>query len=131
MHLELIGRESLAIQIHLATVVPAFFLGTWLLFLSRKGSLLHRRVGVVYLCLMVVTSIAAVFVQSLRPGHFSLIHLFIPLTLFGIYGAIASIRRGDIKGHQRAMYSVYFGGLIIAGGLTFYPGRLMYRLFFG
>ena len=131
MHLELIGRESLAIQIHLATVVPAFFLGTWQLFLSKKGSLLHRRVGVVYLSLMTITSLAAVFVQSLRPGHFSLIHLFIPLTLFGIYGAIVSIRKGDIKGHQRAMYGVYFGGLLIAGALTFYPGRLMYRLFFG
>jgi uncharacterized membrane protein len=25
---------------------------------------------------------------------------------------------------------VYIGGLIIAGAFTFYPGRLMYRLFF-
>ena len=41
------------------------------------------------------------------------------------------IRRKDVKGHRRAMLGVYFGGLIIAGALTFYPGRLMYRLFFG
>jgi hypothetical protein len=32
---------------------------------------------------------------------------------------------------RAAMMGVYFGGLIIAGALTFLPGRLMYRLFFG
>ena len=29
------------------------------------------------------------------------------------------------------MIGLYFGGILIAGGLTFLPGRLMYRLFFG
>jgi uncharacterized membrane protein len=131
MHLELIGREPLAIQIHLATVVPAFVLGTWLLFLSRKGSLLHRRLGFVYLTLMTITAFTAIFVQSLHPGHLSWIHLFVPLTFWGVFAAIWRIRKGDVKGHQRAMFGLYFGGLIIAGALTFYPGRLMYRLFFG
>lgn len=131
MHLELIGRESFAIQFHLFTVVPTFFLGTWLLFLSKKGSPLHRKVGWVYLTLMTITAVAAAFVQSLHPGHFSWIHIFVPLTLWGVFAAIWRIRKGDVKGHQRAMLGVYFGGLIIAGALTFYPGRLMYRLFFG
>lgn len=131
MHWELIPRAPLAIQIHLATVVPAFFLGTWQIFLSKKGSPAHRTLGAVYLALMTITAIAAIFVQSLRPGHFSWIHVFVPLTLFGVASAIWRIRKGDVEGHKRAMLGVYFGGLIIAGALTFYPGRLMYRLFFG
>jgi uncharacterized membrane protein len=131
MHLGLVARAPLAIQIHLATVIPAFFLGTWLLFFSRKGSLIHRRVGFVYLTLMSVTAITAMFIRSIRPGHLSWIHLFVPLTVWGVFGALWSIRRHDIAGHRRAMYGLYFGALIIAGGFTFYPGRLMYRIFFG
>ena len=131
MHWELIPREPLAIQIHLATVVPAFFLGTWQIFLSKKGSPAHRSLGIVYLALMTITAIAAIFIQSLHPGHFSWIHIFVPITLIGVVSAIWRIRKGDIVGHKRAMQGVYFGGLIVAGALTFYPGRLMYRLFFG
>ena len=29
------------------------------------------------------------------------------------------------------MRGLYFGGLIIAGLLTFLPGRIMHRMFFG
>lgn len=131
MHFELVAREPLAIQIHLATVIPAFFLGTWLILFSKKGSRYHRALGYSYLSLMTVTAFAAMFIRSLHPGHLSWIHLFIPLTLFGVVSAIWRIQRKDVKGHRAAMLGLYFGGLIIAGALTFYPGRLMYRLFFG
>lgn len=131
MHWELIGREPTAVQIHLATVVPAFFLGTWLIFFSTKGSRYHRAWGTLYLSLMTVIAIAAIFVRTLHPGHFSWIHIFVPLTLNGVFNAVRKARRKDIKGHRSAMLGLYFSGLIIAGALTFYPGRLMYRLFFG
>ena len=131
MHWELLAHEPLAIQIHLATVVPAFFLGTWLIFFSAKGSRFHRALGVLYLGLMTVTAFAAIFIRSLRPGHVSWIHIFVPITLFGVASAIWRVRRKDIQGHRAAMMGVYCGGLIVAGALTFYPGRLMYRLFFG
>jgi uncharacterized membrane protein len=29
------------------------------------------------------------------------------------------------------MLGLYFGGLLIAGGLTLIPGRLLHRVFFG
>jgi uncharacterized membrane protein len=130
MNWELIAREPLAIQIHLATVIPGFFLGTWLIFFSTKGSRYHRILGAMYMVLMTITSFAAMFIRSLSPGQLSWVHIFIPVTLFGVASAIWSIRRGDVKGHRASMLGVYFGGLIIAGGLTFLPGRLMYRLFF-
>jgi uncharacterized membrane protein len=131
MNWELIVRESLAIKVHLATVVPSFFIGTWLIFFSTKGSRLHRVLGSVYLVLMTITSIAAIFIRDLNSGRFSWIHIFVPLTLFGVISAVWRIRRHDIAGHRAAMLGVYFGGIIVAGSLTFSPGRLMYRLFFG
>lgn len=128
----------LAVQVHVATVVPAFVLGTWLLFGSTKGAPWHRQVGKTYLVLMAVTAAAATFIQSFAelsitvgPLRLGLIHLFVLLTFHGVYGALATIRRGDIAGHRGAMRGLYFGGLIIAGGLAFAPGRIMHRVFFG
>lgn len=128
----------LAVQVHVATVVPAFVLGTWLLFGSTKGSSWHRTAGKAYLVLMAVTAAAATFIRSFAdlsvtvgPLKLGLIHLFVLLTFHGVYGALATIRKGDIDGHRGAMRGLYFGGLIIAGGLAFAPGRIMYRMFFG
>ena len=101
----------LAVRLHVATVVPAFFLGTYQIFLSRKGAPFHRALGYVYLALMTITAVAALFVHALMPNGplfgFSPIHLFVPLTLFGIIGALAgrgvmtfvstAIRRSESK----------------------------------
>ena len=130
MNMGLIASAPLAIQLHLVTVLPAFVLGSWLLFISKKGSPWHRKLGFVYLILMTVTAIIAIFIQSLHPGHWSWVHLFVPLTFWGVFAAIWRIRAGDVKGHQRAMFGLYFGGLIIAGGFTFFPGRLLHAIFF-
>lgn len=33
--------------------------------------------------------------------------------------------------HRRMMTGLFIGGLVIAGALTFLPGRLMWQVFFG
>src|ERR1700759_2266801 len=100
MNLAPLVHASLAIQIHVATVVPAFLIGTWLIFISRKGERFHRALGYLYLSLMTITSIAALFVHALMPNipffGFSPIHLFVPLTLFGVFGAIRGARAHNI-----------------------------------
>lgn len=131
MTLAPIADAPLAIKIHLATVLPAFALGTWLIFFSTKGARWHRALGAIYLLLMTVTAVAAFFIRSLIPGSLSPVHLFIPLTLFGVFGALWNVRRGNIRGHRNAMLGLYFGGLLIAGALTLLPGRLLHHVFFG
>ncbi len=138
MDFEPLLNASLAVRLHVATVVPAFALGTWLLFLSRKGTARHRLIGKIYLGLMAVTALAALFIQSFSdlsvaagPFRLGLIHLFVPITAHGVYGAFATIRAGDVRGHKAAMRGLYFGGLIVAGSLAFAPGRIMFRMFFG
>jgi uncharacterized membrane protein len=131
MNLELIWQAPLAVKIHLATVLPAFALGTWQIFFSTKGSRYHRLLGAIYLALMTVTAITTFFIRSIGNGQLSLIHLFIPLTLFGVFGALWHARHVNIRGHRNAMLGLYFGGLLIAGGLTLIPGRLLHRVFFG
>jgi uncharacterized membrane protein len=128
MNLAPIAAAPLAVQIHLATIIPAFFLGTWLIFFSRKGARPHRAIGVTYMALMLVTATAAIFIPR---GRISFFYIFVLLTYFSVFRAIWFIRRKNIAGHKRAMLGLYIGGLLIAGSLTFLPGRMMYRLFFG
>ncbi len=136
MHFNLdpVWTADLPIQIHLATVIPAFVIGTYLIFFSTKGAPHHRALGYLYLTLMSITAVAALFIHQVNPGGpfgFSFIHLFVPLTIWGVYNAIVGARTHNIKRHRGAMIGLYVGGLLIAGGLTFLPGRVMYRIFFG
>jgi uncharacterized membrane protein len=131
MNFASIAEAPLAIKIHLATVIPAFVIGSWLIFFSTKGAPWHRALGTLYLALMTVTAIAAFFIRSIIPGSLSPVHLFIPLTLFGVFGALWNIKRGNIRGHRNAMLGLYFGGILIAGGFTLLPGRLLQHVFFG
>jgi len=122
MNLALLMQAPAAIQIHLATVLPAFAIGTYQVFFSVKGSPLHRALGFVYLALMTITAVAAFFIRSVGHGSLTAIHLFIPLTLFGVISALWTARNGNIAGHRRAMLGLYFGGLIFAGALALVPG---------
>src|SRR5947208_149737 len=131
MNIALLAQAPLAVKLHLATVLPAFLIGTWLIFFWIKGARRHRLLGAIYLALMTVTAITAFFIRSIGHGQLSLVHLFIPLTLYGVFGALWNVRRGNISGHRKAMLGLYFGGLLIAGGLTLLPGRLLHRALFG
>jgi uncharacterized membrane protein len=56
MNLAPIAEAPIAVKIRLATVLPAFLIGTWLIFFSIKGARWHRALGTVYLTLMTVTA---------------------------------------------------------------------------
>jgi len=128
---DLLVAEPMAVKIHLLSVLPAFLLGTWLLFASQKGSRPHRIAGAIYLLLMSITAVATLSVRSIDPPHLSVIHLFVPLTLGSVVAALWAVRRRNIRLHRNAMIGLYVGGLLIAGTFTFAPGRLLYRMAFG
>ena len=119
--------------LHLATVIPAFFIGT-LLMLIKKGTKLHKGAGRVYMILMLVTAAITLFmpahVGARILNHFGFIHLFSFLTIYSVPRAYFAIKKGDVKTHKRSMIGLYIGAIIIAGGFTFTPGRYMYQLFF-
>lgn len=122
------------VYVHLATVVPAFFIGTALL-LKRKATPPHRTMGRVYLLLMVATGVITLFMPAqLGPsvfGHFGFIHLFSLLALYSAPNAYFAARRHDIKTHRGYMIGLYVGGLVIAGAFAFEPGRLLGNWLFG
>lgn len=119
---------------HLATVLPAFLIGTIILVI-KKGTPIHKQLGRVYMILMTVTAFITIFMQAkVGPklfNHFGYIHLFTILTLYSVPTALIAIRKGDVKTHKRKMILLYIGGLLIAGGFTFFPGRYLHSVFFG
>jgi uncharacterized membrane protein len=121
------------IYAHLATVLPAFVIGTYMMF-SRKGAKNHRLMGKIYMLLMMATAAIALFIKAeVGPqlcGHFGFIHLFSVLVLFAVPKAYFAARRHDRKAHAGGMIGVYVGGLLIAGAFTLMPGRLMHTWLF-
>jgi uncharacterized membrane protein len=126
------------VQVHAFAAMAAFVLGLVQL-VAPKGTLPHKTLGLLWVALMTVITVSAAFI--LRPApegtpywdRLSFIHLFIPITAFGIVsGSLLLLRGGPaLRRHSRPFISVYIGGLIIAGVLAFLPGRIMHAVVFG
>lgn len=131
MSLQPLLEASPAIQLHVATVVPAAIIGAVVLFFP-KGTPLHRLLGKIWVVLMIVTSFSSFFIHQLRVFYgFSPIHILSALTIYGCLQSVYFARKGQIKHHMRIMQGIYLGGIVIAGGFTFLPDRIMYEVVFG
>lgn len=126
----LLAEAPLAIQIHVVTAATALLIGT-LLLLGVKGNRLHRTLGWTWVIAMATTAVSSLFIRQINPGSFSLIHLLSGWTIVGLPMAVYAARRHKVVEHRRAMTGMFVGGLLVAGALTFLPGRLMWRMFFG
>ena len=136
MTLDPLIQAPFIVQAHVATVVPAALLGTWLLAFSRKGLRWHRALGAMFLMLMVTTAILALFIHRRMPASpvlgMSPTHLFVPFVLFATWRALDGALKGNIKQHQRWVMGLFFGALLINGlnNVFFLPG-ITRAVFFG
>jgi len=120
----------LAIQIHVAAVIPAALLGPYM-FWARKGTPVHRLLGKVWLGLMVIAALSSFFIHSINLFlGFSPIHLLSVYVLYGSWQAIRAARLHRIREHRLNVIGMYVGGIVIAGGFTLLPGRLMHEVMF-
>ena len=117
------------IQIHMLSAMAALFIGLFI-FLRRKGTPLHVRLGKAWVMLMFIVSFTGMFIHEIRTwGLFSPIHLFSLIVPISLSLAIYYARKGRIADHKRSMIATFIGGNIIAGGFTFLPGRLNHDIF--
>lgn len=119
--------------LHLATVVSAFLIGSYLL-VAKKGTPRHKLLGKVYMPLMLLTALITLFMPAqIGPrlaGHFGFIHGFSALVFLSVPRAYISAKRGNIRTHRSAMIGLYIGGILIAGAFAFLPGRLLHEWLF-
>lgn len=126
----LLAEAPVTIRIHVAAALTALLIGTVLL-LGVKGNTLHRTLGWTWVIAMATTAVSSLFIRQINPGSFSLIHLLSGWTIIALPMAVYAARKHRVLQHRRAMTGMFVGGLIVAGALTFLPGRLMWRMFFG
>ena len=125
---ELILAASPMVQLHIATAVTAFLIGSVLL-IGVKGSRLHKTLGWIWVIAMGTTAISSLFIREVNHGAFSLIHMLSGWTLIALPMAIVAIKRRKVAAHRKAMTGMFIGGLVVAGALTFFPGRLLWAVF--
>ena len=123
-----VWRTHPIVILHMSCALAALGIGTALL-IGVKGSRLHRTLGYAWCACMLVTAVSSFWIQT--SGHLSFIHFLSGWTTIAVPLGIAFIRRRQVRRHARMMTSVFVGGLLVAGVLTFLPGRLMFSLFFG
>lgn len=131
MTLEPFYTASPAIQMHMIAAVGALILGAIVLW-RRKGGKWHKINGRVWVALMLFTAISGFFIHEIKLwGDYSPIHIISALVPVGLFFSVMAARNRNIAKHQRMMKGTYLGGMIIAGGFTFLPGRLNHEIFFG
>lgn len=124
---------TLPIGLHLATAASAALLGPFIL-LRKKGDATHKMLGRTWAVLMLITAISSAFIRTPGAGiagtGFSFIHIFTVWTLVNLPLGVWAARTGRVRMHRGMMTGLYIG-LLIAGGFTFIPGRLLGNLVFG
>lgn len=125
LDMEQLRAAGPVVAAHIAAAVVALAVG--LLVLSRrKGAFGHRILGRVWVVLMLGTAITGMAIEPFRftPAHGAALLMFGMLPL-----AIRKVRRGDLRGHRRAMAQLLIA-LAIVGLLAFLPGQLLHSVFF-
>ncbi len=117
------------IIIHLAAALAATVIGPLALMARWRTQRpkLHRAFGYAWVTLMLITALSALFIHSHFPmwGRFSWIHLLIPVTLIGLFGAFWFLAKGNVRAHKFTMLSLYTSACLITGALTFLPDRFL------
>ena len=124
-------NASSAIQLHAFAAMSAFVLGLVQL-AAPKGTLPHRTVGWIWVTLMIVVCVSALFIHQLRIwGQWSPIHLLAIFTLVMLPLGVWHAHRHAVQRHRWTMIGIFTGALLIAGLFTFYPRRIMHAVLFG
>lgn len=131
------------IAVHMTAAIAAVAIGPIALW-ARRGHAhrqlqsqrprLHRAAGYVWVTLMLVTAISAIFIRDPAVPNiagFSAIHLLIPVVLFSLFLAFRQLLRGNVRGHRKTMVSLYVSACLVAGAFTLMPGRFLGQLVWG
>jgi uncharacterized membrane protein len=120
-----------AIPLHAFAAMSAFWLGV-VQFAAPKGTLPHRTLGWIWVCLMAAVAVSSFWIHQIRlVGPWSPIHLLSIFTLAMLPLAVWRAHRHRVADHRRIMILIFAGALVIAGLFTLLPGRIMHSVVFG
>ena len=117
-------------QIHAFLALAALALGTVQL-AAPKGTFSHCTLGYAWVAIMAAIALSSFGIRVLAQGAFSFVHVISAIALAVLPFAVLHARRHRMRRHAIAMVSLFAGALIIAGGFTLVPGRIMHSVVFG
>ncbi len=127
-------HAPLAVQLHVATLVPAWIIGTWVMFFAKRGSKLHRALGFAFFSLLVATGFIALFIHRAMPNSpvfgMSWVHLTVIWTFVLVWLALDGIWKKKPLQHRLAVIGLYGGSLTITAIVNaFTPHHIIHQLF--
>jgi uncharacterized membrane protein len=117
------GLLNPVILIHVVAAVIALAVGA-LVFLRRKGTATHGWMGRAWAVLMLVVAISSFWITG-KDGLYSWIHGLSVFVTIAIPYAVRLAIKGNIPRHRGLMTGLYIGALIVAGGFSFTPDRIL------
>jgi uncharacterized membrane protein len=118
------SRIGAAIWLHLATIGIALAL-TPAILLRRRGDALHRALGWIWCCALLVTALVSFGIRGINQGGLSPIHLLSAWTIVQVPWIIWTARTRRVAAHRRAVRGMVTGALLVAGFFTLPFGRLL------
>jgi uncharacterized membrane protein len=118
----------LVVQVHAFAAMAALLLGL-VQFALPKGGGHHRLLGWTWTGLMVLVALSSFGIAS--RGRFSWIHILSAVTLLMLPLAVGHAWRGRIASHRQSMIWLFITALVVTGGFTLLPGRIMGWVVFG
>jgi uncharacterized membrane protein len=97
------------IATHAFAALTSLLLGAWQLFLSPKGTPIHRLVGRVWVASMVFVSVSSFWIREIRDGQFSFLHILSVVTIVTVTLGLIDARRGRINSHVGNMRGSWIG----------------------
>ena len=117
------------VAVHVAAALLALGLGA-LVFLRRKGTATHGWMGRAWAGLMLVTAISTIWITG-DDGKYSWIHGLSVFVALAVPLAVFYAMRGNIVRHRSLMTGLHIGALVVAGGFSLSPGRLLGKTVWG
>jgi uncharacterized membrane protein len=116
---------TLLITAHAAGAALALMLGGYVVLRRRKGDLLHRRLGTVWVATTYWVAVSSFGIQELTPGHFTWIHGLSAWTIISLTVAVWAAMTHRVRMHRQFVVGSYFG-LVGAGVAAMaFPERLV------
>ena len=113
------------IALHAVGATVALIVGGYLVLRRRKGGLLHRRLGRLWMADMYWVAFSSFGIKRLTPGHFSWIHGLSAWTIISLTMAIWAARTHRLQLHRAWVVGTYLG-LVGAGiAAVAFPVRLV------
>ena len=68
------------IYVHSVFALLAISLGLYII-ITKKGTKSNKILGRIWVTALLIVSLTAIFIQTIKPGQYSLIHLLVPYTI--------------------------------------------------